>query len=126
MSMPRRYRNWPTFAAIVSPISKKLFTKHFDVPPYRWMLQQKSAKIKNRLLDKTVPIKAIAAEFGFTDQSHLNAYCKQYLNATPLQIRESLQRQIGSINYGNIRFYKSNSCFSQRSVYNVGFMMVRL
>ena len=69
------------------PNFKKLFTKHFDVPPYRWMLQQKSAKIKNRLLDKTVPIKAIAAEFGFTDQSHLNAYCKQYFNATPLQIR---------------------------------------
>ena len=43
------------------PNFKKLFTKHFDVPPYRWMLQQKSAKIKNRLLDKTVPIKAIAA-----------------------------------------------------------------
>ena len=69
------------------PNFKKLFTKHFDVPPYRWMLQQKSAKIKNRLLDKKVPIKAIAAEFGFTDQSHLNAYCKQYFNATPLQIR---------------------------------------
>ena len=51
------------------------------------MLQQKSTKIKNRLLDKTVPIKAIAAEFGFTDQSHLNDYCKQYFNATPLQIR---------------------------------------
>lgn len=28
------------------PNFKKLFTKHFDVPPYRWMLQQKSAKIK--------------------------------------------------------------------------------
>lgn len=69
------------------PNFKKLFTKHFGMPPYQWMLEQKSATIRSRLLDRTVPIKAIAAEFGFTDQSHLNAFCKRYLNATPLRIR---------------------------------------
>lgn len=66
---------------------KKIFAKHFGISPYQWMLQQKSSKIKARLLDKSIPIKSIAHEFGFVDQSHLNAYCKQYLNATPLQIR---------------------------------------
>lgn len=66
---------------------KKLFVKHFGVSPYQWMLQRKSARIKSRLLDKTIPIKSVASEFGFADQSHLNAYCKRYLNATPLQIR---------------------------------------
>lgn len=66
---------------------KKIFVKHFGVSPYQWMLQQKASKIKSRLLDRTVPIKAIAAEFGFADQSHLNSYCKRYFNATPLQIR---------------------------------------
>ena len=69
------------------PNFKKLFTKHFGMPPYQWMLEQKSATIRSRLLDRTVPIKVIAAEFGFTDQSHLNAFCKRYLNATPLRIR---------------------------------------
>lgn len=66
---------------------KKIFVRHFGISPYQWMLQQKASKIKSRLLDKTFPIKAIAAEFGFADQSHLNSYCKRYFNATPLQIR---------------------------------------
>ncbi|CDN31946.1 Transcriptional regulator, AraC family [Mucinivorans hirudinis] len=66
----------------------KLFLEHFQhSSPYKWMLQQNAPLIKARLLDKTVPIKAIAAEFGFTDQTHLNRYCKRYFNTTALQIR---------------------------------------
>lgn len=108
------------------PNFKKLFTKHFDVPPYRWMLQQKSAKIKNRLLDKTVPIKAIAAEIRFYRSIAPECLLQAVFQCHSAPDPESLYRQIGSINHGNIRFYKSNSCFSQRSVYNVGSMMVRL
>lgn len=68
----------------------KLFLEHFqNSSPYKWMLQQNAPLIKARLLDKTVPIKTIAAEFGFTDQSHLNRYCKRYFSATALQVRKS-------------------------------------
>lgn len=66
----------------------KLFKEHFQhSSPYKWMLQQNAPLIKAKLLDKTAPIKTIAAEFGFIDQSHLNRYCKRYFNATPRQIR---------------------------------------
>lgn len=66
----------------------KLFKKYFQSSsPYKWMLQQNAPQIKVRLLDKRVPIKTVAAEFGFTDQSHLNRYCKRYFNSTSLQIR---------------------------------------
>lgn len=66
----------------------KLFKEHFrHSAPYKWMLQQKAPLIRARLLDETIPIKTIATEFGFIDQSHLNRYCKRYFNATPLQIR---------------------------------------
>lgn len=66
----------------------KLFKEHFQYPsPYKWMLQQNAPLIRSRLLDKTVPIKTIATEFGFTDQTHLNRYCKRYFDATALQIR---------------------------------------
>ena len=68
---------------------KKVFARHFGISPYQWMQQQKISKIKAGLLDKTIPIKSIAYESGFVDQSHLNAFCKKYLNATPLQIRNS-------------------------------------
>lgn len=66
----------------------KLFNEQFQITtPYKWMLQQNAPQIKAKLLDKSTPIKIIVAEFGFTDQSHLNRYCKRYFNATPLQIR---------------------------------------
>lgn len=68
---------------------KILFVKHFGISPYQWMQQQKLSKIKASLLDKTIPIKYIAHEFGFVDQSHLNAFCKKHLNVTPLQIRNN-------------------------------------
>lgn len=72
---------------------KKLFTTHFGISPYQWMQQQKTSIIKARLLDKSVPIKSIAYEFGFVDQSHLNTFCKKYLKATPLQIRNNSENQ---------------------------------
>lgn len=72
---------------------KKTFARHFGISPYQWMQRQKISKIKANLLDKTVPIKSIAYEYGFVDQSHLNAFCKRYLNATPLQIRNNPKDQ---------------------------------
>lgn len=66
----------------------KLFKENFEhTSPYKWMLQQNVPLVRARLLDRTIPIKNIATEFGFIDQSHLNRYCKRYLNATPFQIR---------------------------------------
>lgn len=67
---------------------KKVFATHFGLTPYQWILQQKVSKVKARLMDKSVPLKTVAMELGFADQSHLNKYCKRYFNATPLQIRE--------------------------------------
>lgn len=73
------------------PNFKKMFTKKFGISPYQWMQRQKTHKIKNQLLDKSIPIKSIAMEFGFADQAHLNNYCKRYFNATPHQIRNGHQ-----------------------------------
>ena len=68
---------------------KKTFVKHFGISPYQWMQQQKVSKLKADLADKTIPFKSIAFEFGFVDQSHLNAFCKRYFKATPSQIRNN-------------------------------------
>lgn len=68
---------------------KQTFTKHFGISPYQWMQQQKISKLKADLANKTIPFKTITFEHGFVDQSHLNAFCKRYLNATPSQIRNN-------------------------------------
>lgn len=65
----------------------RIFQENFGMPPYRWMQQQWAFHIRGRLLDSRVPIKKIVVEYGFSSQSHLNAYCKRFLGATPVQIR---------------------------------------
>lgn len=66
----------------------KLFAKCFQhTSPYQWMLQQNAPLIKARLLDKTVSIKTVMSEFGFTDQSYFNTFCKRQFGATAAQIR---------------------------------------
>lgn len=68
----------------------KIFPKHFQgASPYQWMQQQNAPLIKARLLDTTTPIKAVLAEFGFTDQSYFNTYCKRNFGATAYQIRKN-------------------------------------
>ncbi|MBX9049602.1 helix-turn-helix domain-containing protein [Bacteroides thetaiotaomicron] len=66
---------------------KKVFEHNFKMTPYQWMLQQNRSKILTLLLDSTIPIKAVVAEFGFTNQSHLNLYCKRHWGTTSAQMR---------------------------------------
>lgn len=71
----------------------RVFQDHFGDSPYHWMQQQWAYHIHGRLLDPRIPIKSIAREFGFSTQSHLTSYCKRFLCATPMQIRESIQKE---------------------------------
>lgn len=73
---------------------KRIFKKNFNESPYRWMLQQLTNRIYEKLLDRSIPIKAIVAEFHFSDQSHFTTYCKRYFGATPTQVREGIKKQI--------------------------------
>lgn len=68
----------------------RIFLEQFGTPPYRWMQQQWAGHIRGKLLDPRIPIKAIVAEYGFSSQAHLNSYCKRFLGATPVQIRNGL------------------------------------
>lgn len=71
---------------------KRIFKKNFNESPYRWMLQQLANRIYEKLLDRNVPIKAIVAQFNFSDQSHFTTYCKRFLGGTPMQVREGLKK----------------------------------
>ena len=67
---------------------KKVFKKHFDLPPYQWMQQQRAGLILDALRDESMPLKQVVDEFKFSSQSHLNRFCKKWLNNTPKEIRD--------------------------------------
>lgn len=69
---------------------KKLFEKNFKESPFNWMRRQMSNRIQVLLKEGDIPIKSIADQFHFTDQSHFNIYCKRHFGATAAQIRKMI------------------------------------
>lgn len=66
---------------------KVQFKPFFGVTPYTWLLDKKLDMVKMSLADESKPLKLIVDELGFSDQSHLNNFCKRYLGGTALQYR---------------------------------------
>lgn len=68
---------------------QRLFKEHFGQSPYQWILKQMSNHIYGKLLDKTIPIKQIVEDFGFSSQAHFTLYCKKYFKNTPSEVRNA-------------------------------------
>lgn len=68
---------------------KVQFKPFFGMTPYTWLLEKKLDMLKLCLVDKSKPLKLIVDELGFSDQSHLNNFCKRYLGGTALQVRNN-------------------------------------
>lgn len=73
---------------------EKLFKENFDDSPYQWMQKHKALHIQQRLMNPSISFKQIMYDFKFATSSHFNFYCKQYLGATPTQIRSSIENNI--------------------------------
>lgn len=69
------------------------FKETFGVPPYRWMLTEKSKHIEERLADPTVPFSDIIEEFRFSSPSHFTVFCKRQFGKTPTELRRELIRE---------------------------------
>lgn len=69
---------------------KVQFKPFFGVTPYTWLLDKKLDMVKMSLADNSKPLKLIVDELGFSDQSHLNNFCKRYLGGTALQYRNHI------------------------------------
>ncbi|MAN77160.1 MAG: AraC family transcriptional regulator [Rhizobiales bacterium] len=63
------------------------FQAEFNCPPYSYVLQRRLEYAKQQLCSKNLPIKAIAANSGFADQSHMTRLFKRTMNVTPAQYR---------------------------------------
>lgn len=73
---------------------EKLFKENFNNTPYQWIQEQKAIKIKQKLINPSIPLKQIMYEFKFATSSHFNFYCKHYFGGTPIQIRNNHKNTI--------------------------------
>jgi AraC-like DNA-binding protein len=62
----------------------RAFRSQFGLPPHTWQLQQR-INAARRLLAAGQPIAQVAAEVGFSDQSHFTRKFKAFVGATPRQ-----------------------------------------
>lgn len=67
----------------------RLFRKSFGRPPYAYVLERRLVRAKTLLRHGVLPIKAIAADCGFTDQAHLTRLFKRRFGTTPAAFRKA-------------------------------------
>ncbi|HQV03520.1 MULTISPECIES: AraC family transcriptional regulator [unclassified Novosphingobium] len=63
------------------------FKIEFGLTPHAYVIQRKIERAKAMLLMKNTPLKVIAADCGFSDQSHLNRTFRKALGVTPAEFR---------------------------------------
>jgi AraC family transcriptional regulator len=71
----------------------RVFGKAFGVPPHQYV-QSRRIKHAEWLLAnmRDVPLKVVAIECGFSDQSHMSRLFKEKLDMTPLEFRQAKRR----------------------------------
>jgi AraC-like DNA-binding protein len=67
----------------------RAFSAEFGVTPHAYVLQLRLAKAKD-LLARDVPLRQIAAETGFADQSHFTRHFRKSYGVTPVQYLRSV------------------------------------
>ncbi|MCT7374010.1 helix-turn-helix transcriptional regulator [Chelativorans salis] len=63
------------------------FRREFGCPPYAYVIQQRLEYAKRQLRRGNVPLKVVAANSGFADQSHMTRLFRRVLNVTPGEYR---------------------------------------
>lgn len=62
----------------------RLFRQEIGLPPHQYQIQKRISLAK-ALINKGIPLKKIARETGFVDQSHLTRHFKKFVQVTPGQ-----------------------------------------
>lgn len=66
------------------------FHDTFGCPPYAYVMRQRLEHAKRQLGRKDIPLKVVAADCGFSDQSHMTRLFRRTMNITPAQYRLQL------------------------------------
>jgi AraC family transcriptional regulator len=68
------------------------FHRTLGVAPHQWLIEQRVALSKEKLRDDGLSLSDVAAECGFSDQSHLTRAFRQTVGVSPGAWRQTLQR----------------------------------
>jgi AraC-like DNA-binding protein len=68
------------------------FRRTLGVAPHKWLIEQRVVLSKEKLRDDGLSLSDVAAECGFSDQSHLNRAFRQTVGVSPGAWRRALQR----------------------------------
>ena len=70
----------------------RAFRRTLGVTPHKWLIEQRIARSKEKLRDGELSLSAVAAECGFSDQSHLTRIFRQAVGVSPGAWRRALTR----------------------------------
>jgi AraC family transcriptional regulator len=68
------------------------FRRTLGVAPHKWLIEQRVVLSKEKLRDGRLSLTDVAAECGFSDQSHLTRVFRQTVGVTPGAWRRALKR----------------------------------
>jgi AraC-like DNA-binding protein len=68
------------------------FRRTLGVAPHKWLIEQRVVLSKEKLRDDQLSLTDVAAECGFSDQSHLTRVFRQTFGVTPGAWRRALKR----------------------------------
>ncbi|MDO8177848.1 MAG: AraC family transcriptional regulator [Undibacterium sp.] len=66
------------------------FQTEFECPPHVYVMRKRLEHAKRLLSRKDLPLKVVATNSGFSDQSHMTRFFRRFLNVTPAEYRRSL------------------------------------
>lgn len=69
----------------------RAFRCTLGVPPHRWLIEQRIALSKQKLRDERLLLFDVAAECGFTDQSHFTRFFTRMVGVSPGAWRRALK-----------------------------------
>jgi AraC family transcriptional regulator len=68
------------------------FRRTLGVSPYKWLIEQRVVLSKEKLSDDGLSLSDVAAECGFSDQSHLTRVFRQTVGVSPGAWRRALKK----------------------------------
>nr|WP_295826207.1 AraC family transcriptional regulator [uncultured Microbacterium sp.] len=84
-------------AAACSSSERKLqrdFRRVLDATPVQMIARVRFERARRLIIDKNLPLSAVAAEAGYADQPHLNRAFVQFAGMTPGEYRDQFQRAV--------------------------------
>jgi AraC family transcriptional regulator len=68
----------------------RMFQESMGMPPHQYLLQLRMERARELMRDKHLSLTDIAAECGFSSQSHLSRVFRQHMGVTPSYFRRNL------------------------------------